>query len=57
MNYLQYKLLKKNNFLQILQSINWNIIFILFAFFFTGCAVLYSASGGEFSPLVKNHIL
>ena len=57
MNYLQFKLVKKNNFLQILKSINWDVICILFLFFFTGCTVLYSASGGELSPLVKSHVL
>ena len=57
MNYLQFKLSKKNNLLQILKSISWDVIFILFLFFLTGCTVLYSASGGELSPLVKNHVI
>ncbi len=57
MNLLQLKLSNKNNSLQFIKSINWDVICILFIFFFTGCTVLYSASGGELSPLVKNHIL
>ena len=56
MNFPQLKR-ENNNLLKIFKGINWEVISILFLFFFIGCIVLYSASGGELSPLVKNHIL
>ena len=57
MNILEFKSSDKNKFLQNCRRINWEVICILFVFFFTGCAVLYSASGGDLNPLVKNHII
>ncbi len=57
MNFPQLKSSNNNNFLQIFKGINWEVIIILFLFFFIGCTVLYSASGGDLSPLVKNHII
>ena len=57
MNLLLTKLSKRNNFFHIFKIINWDVICILFIFFFTGCIVLYSASGGEMSPLVNGHII
>ena len=57
MNILVYKSSGNNKFLQNCKRINWEVICILFVFFFTGCAVLYSASGGDLNPLVKNHII
>ena len=57
MNILEYKSSSKNKFLQNCKRINWEVICILFVFFLTGCAVLYSASGGDLNPLVKNHII
>ena len=56
MNLLNFNLSNKNNFLQSIKSINWDVIFILVLFFLIGCTVLYSASGGEASSLVKKHI-
>ena len=57
MNLLQFKLSSKSNLLEKCKIINWEVIFILFVFFFTGCAVLYSASGGDLNLLVKHHII
>ncbi len=57
MNILQFKLSSKSNFLEKFKTINWEVICILFLFFLIGCAVLYSASGGDFNLLVKNHII
>ena len=57
MNILQVKSSSKSNFLEKCKIINWEVIFILFLFFLTGCTVLYSASGGDFNLLVKNHII
>ncbi len=57
MNLLQLNISNKNKFLKTLKSINWDVICILFLFFFTGCIVLYSASGAKLSPLVINHII
>ena len=57
MNFLESKLSSKNKFLQNCKNINWEVICILFIFFLTGCAILYSASGGDLNPLVKNHII
>ena len=57
MNLLQFKSSSKSNFLEQCKIINWEVICILFLFFLTGCAVLYSASGGNLNFLVKNHII
>ena len=57
MNILQFKSSSKSNFLEQCKIINWEVICILFVFFLTGCAVLYSASGGDLNLLVKNHII
>ena len=57
MNFLQFKSSSKSNFLEQCKIINWEVIFILFLFFLTGSAVLYSASGGNLNLLVKNHII
>lgn len=57
MNLLQFKSSSKSNFLEKCKIINWEVISILLIFFLTGCAVLYSASGGNLYPLVKNHII
>ena len=57
MNILEYRSSGKNKFLQNCKKINWEVICILFVFFFTGCTVLYSASGGDLNLLVKNHII
>ena len=57
MNLLDFKSSSKNNFLKNCKNINWEVICIIFLFFLTGCAVLYSASGGSLYPLVKNHII
>ena len=57
MSLLKSKTSNKSKFLQICKNINWEVICILFVFFLTGCAVLYSASGGDLNPLVKNHIV
>ena len=57
MNLLVSKNSNKNKFLKIFKSINWDVICILFLFFFIGCIVLYSASGGKLFPLVINHII
>ena len=57
MNILQIKSSSKSNFFEKCKIINWEVICILFLFFLTGCAVLYSASGGDFNLLVKNHII
>ncbi len=57
MNLLQFKSSSKNSFLEKCKIINWEVICILFVFFLTGCGVLYSASGGNLYPLVKNHII
>ena len=57
MNLLQFKSSSKSNFLEQCKIINWEVIFILFLFFLTGSAVLYSASGGNLNLLVKNHII
>jgi len=56
MNLTHFKISNRNNFLQIMKAVNWDIIFILVLFFLTGCTVLYSASGGEVSLLVEKHI-
>lgn len=57
MNLLNAKAKNKNNFLKNLKIINWDIILILVLFFFIGCTVLYSASGGDPSQLVKSHVI
>ena len=57
MNLSRFKSSSKSSFLEKCKIINWEVICILFVFFFTGCAVLYSASGGDFNLLVKNHII
>ena len=57
MNLFPFRPSSKSNFLQKLKTINWEVICILFIFFLTGCTVLYSASGGNFYPLVKNHVI
>ncbi len=57
MNFLESKSSSKNKFLQYCKNINWEVICILFLFFLTGCTILYSASGGDLNPLVKNHII
>ncbi len=57
MRFLSSQTSKKSNFINSLKSINWDIILILITFFITGCVVLYSASGGQFSPLVDKHII
>ena len=57
MNLLLSKASNKSKFLQSCKNINWAVICILFVFFLTGCAVLYSASGGDLNSLVKNHII
>ena len=51
MNLLQFKSSSKSNFLEKCKIINWEVICILFVFFLTGCAVLYSASGGDLNLL------
>ena len=56
MNLSHLNLSNKNNFLQSIKAINWEVILILILFFLTGCTVLYSASGGDASLLVKKHI-
>ena len=56
MNLLKFKLSSKNNFLEKCKIINWEVICIIFIFFLIGCTVLYSASGGDYNLLVKNHI-
>lgn len=40
-----------------IKNINWFIFSILLILFILGSLILYSASGGEFSPLVKAHII
>ena len=57
MSLLKLQLSSKSSFLEKCKIINWEVICILFIFFLTGCAVLYSASGGNFFPLVKNHVI
>ena len=57
MNLFPSKPSSNSNFLQKLKVINWEVICILFIFFLTGCTVLYSASGGNLYPLVKNHVI
>ncbi len=56
MNLSHLNISNRNNFLKIIKSVNWDVILILVLFFLTGCAVLYSASGGEASLLVRKHI-
>ncbi len=56
MNINIYKDEKKHIFI-VLKQINWFMFSILFILFVLGCMVLYSASGGDYSPLVKNHII
>ena len=57
MNLSRFKSSSKSSFLEKCKIINWEVICILFVFFLTGCAVLYSASGGDVNLLVKNHII
>ena len=57
MNLSRFKSSSKSSFLEKCKIINWEVICILFVFFLTGCAVLYSGSGGNLNPLVKNHII
>ena len=57
MSILQFKSSSRSNFLEKCKIINWEVICILFLFFLTGCAVLYSASGGDLNLLVKSHII
>ena len=56
MNINIYKDEKKHIFI-VLKQINWFMFSILFILFVLGCMVLYSASGGDYSPLVKSHII
>ena len=56
MNLSYLNLSNRNNLLQSIKAINWDVISILVLFFLTGCTVLYSVSGGEASSLVKKHI-
>ena len=57
MKILQFKSSNKSKFLEHCKIINWEVICILFVFFLIGCAVLYSASGGDLNLLVKSHII
>ena len=56
MNLSHFNISNRNNFIQNIKVINWDVILILVLFFLTGCTVLYSASGGDASSLVKKHI-
>ena len=55
MNYKSNKLHNRKVYAKFI-NINWMVISIIFLLFLLGCIVIYSASGGNFYPLVEKHV-
>tara|TARA_B100000674_G_C37901562_1_gene944002 strand:- start:110 stop:1228 length:1119 start_codon:yes stop_codon:yes gene_type:complete len=54
------KYINKQNlffYFQLIKNINWIILAVLTVLVFIGALILYSVSGGNFSPLAKNHLI